>query len=156
MKKYLIPATFCALVGTFVVIASMLFIPGVMESLRGYLILIIWAIFSLLGAVLIVLTLKQKVEGKLKKSLILTGAASAGFFISIVLHNLFYALGVITEPITVLNYLMEALHTVFFIIAIPICPLAFLIGVVFSMVLLLRKRRGQKNSPWSQNRPVNL
>lgn len=141
MKRYLIPATFCALVGTFVVIASMLFIPVVRELLRGSLFLTILATCFLLGVALIVLTLKQKVEGKLKKFLILTGASSAGFFISAVLHNVFYGVGMVVGHITALKYLAEALHVAFFLIAIPICPLAFLIGVVGSAVLLFRERK---------------
>jgi len=144
MKRFALPAVFCLLVGTFVVIASMFFIPVVRELLRGPLILIIWAIFALLGAALIVLTLKQKVEGKLRKFLILTGASSAGFFISVLLHNLLYGVSVVVGHITALKYLAEALHVAFFIIAIPICPLAFLIGVVGSMVLFFREGRGLK------------
>lgn len=141
MKKSLI-STFWALVGVFLVIASEFFIPVVRELFRGSLLFLLpFIVFSLLGVVLIFLTVKEKVEGMLKKFLILTGASSAGFFISIFLHNAFYALGTITSHIIVLNYLMEILHIIFFIIAIPICPLAFLVGVVGTIVLFVKKRK---------------
>lgn len=141
MKKSLI-LTFWALVGVFLVIASEFFIPVVRELFRGSLLFLLpFIVFSLLGIVLIFLTVKEKVEGMLKKFLILTGASSAGFFVFIFLHNAFYALATITSHITVLNYLMEILHIVFFFIAIPVCPLAFLVGVVGSIVLFVKKRK---------------
>lgn len=141
MKKSLI-LTFWALVGVFLVIASEFFIPVVRELFRGSLLFLLpFIVFSLLGIVLIFLTVKEKVEGMLKKFLILTGASSAGFFVFIFLHNAFYALATITSHITVLNYLMEILHIVFFFIAIPVCPLAFLVGVVGTIVLFVKKRK---------------
>lgn len=141
MKKSL-TLTFWALVGVFLVIASEFFIPVVRELFRGSLLFLLpFIVFSLLGIVLIFLTVKEKVEGMLKKFLILTGASSAGFFVFIFLHNAFYALATITSHITVLNYLMEILHIVFFFIAIPVCPLAFLVGVVGTIVLFVKKRK---------------
>lgn len=141
MKKSLI-STFWALIGIFLVIASEFLIPVVRELFRGsFLFLLPSVIFSLLGVALIFLALKEKVERGLKKFLILTGASSTGFFVSIFLHNAFYALGTITSHITVLNYLMEILHIVFFILAIFVCPLTFLIGVVGTIVLFVKKRK---------------
>ena len=59
----------------------------------GFLFLIISeVVFSLLGVALILLTVKGKVGGGLKKFLILTGASSVGFVISIFLHNAIYGL----------------------------------------------------------------
>ena len=84
------------------------------------------------------LTLKGKVEGVLKKFLVLTGASSAGFFLSVFLHNAFYALAVVTNNIVVLKYLMVAFNITFFIIAIFVCPLGFLIGAVGSIILFIK------------------
>ncbi len=95
--------------------------------------------FFLLGAALIVLTVKQKIKGKLKKYLILTGASSAGFPASVLLHNFFYGLGIIAANITVLRYLMEGLHAAFFIIAIFVCPIGFIVGAIGSIVIFLKK-----------------
>ncbi len=139
MKKLTI--TFWALVGTFLVIMSEFFIPLVNELFIGSILFLLpFIIFSLLGIILIVLTLREKVEGILKKFLMLTGASAGGFFLSVFLHNAFYALGTITNQIIILNYLVEAINVGFFIIAIFVCPLGFLIGVIGSVVLLNKKK----------------
>jgi len=141
VKKSLIPATFYALIGIFLVILSMFFIPAVGESMRGPLLFLSpFAIFSLLGAALIFLTIKGKVKGKLKKFLILTGASAAGLFVGILLHNFLYALAIITSHIIILKYIFEFLHVTFFIIATLVCPLGFLVGAVGSIVLFIKKR----------------
>lgn len=120
---------------------GMLFIPGVTEVFRGPKFLVPPIIFSILGGVLLFLTKKEKVKGRLRKFLILTGASATGFFISVFLHNFLYAAAILTSQITLLRYLFEVLHTVFFFIAVPLCPLGFLIGAVGSIVILIKKRR---------------
>ena len=140
MKKSL-KLTFWALVVVFLLIISEFFIPAIRELFRGsFLFLLPLAVFSLLGIVLLFLTLKQKVEGVLKWFLILTGASAGGFFIFVFLHNAFYALNMITSHIIMLNYLTEILHVAFFIIAVLICPLGFLIGLLGSIVLFINKK----------------
>lgn len=119
----------------------MFFIPGVEEVFQGPQFLVPPIIFSLLGGVLIFLTTKEKVKGILRKFLILTGSSAAGFFVGVLLHNLFYAAAVLTNHILVLRYLFEILHTIFFFIAIPLCPLGFLIGVLGSVTLFVKKRK---------------
>jgi len=131
----MLTATFWTLVGIFVVMMSGVFVPVVREIFRGPLFPTLWILFFLLGAVLIFLTIKKKIGGRLKKFLILTGASAAGFFVSVLLHNFFYALAVIARQIVVLNSLMEIFHVAFFIVAIFVCPIGFLIGVVGSIVL---------------------
>ena len=96
--------------------------------------------FFLLGAVLIILTIKQKIAGKLKKYLILTGASSVGFLVSVLLHNFFYGLGIIAANITVLKYLMEGLHVAFFLIGIFACPIGFVVGAVGSIMMFKSKK----------------
>ncbi len=138
MKKFLILVVFCLLVGAFTALMSPVTIPVFRNS--QFIIIFGIALF-LLGLTLIFLTLKQRVEGKLKKFLILTGASAVGLIVSVLLHNIFYGVSVVVGHITVLKYLAEALHVAFFLIAIPICPLAFLIGVVGSVVLFFREKR---------------
>jgi len=141
MTKSLIPVIFWALIGVFLFIIGQFFIPPVMELFRGsFLFLAPFIVFSLLGLALIFLTVREKIKGTLKKFLILTGASSAGFFVSVFLHNAFYALGIIASQIIVLGYSMEALSVAFFMIAIFACPLGFLIGAVGSIVLFIKKR----------------
>ena len=142
MKKFLIPTTFWALVGVFLVIASEFFIPPFRELLRGSLLFLLpFIVFFLLGIVLMFLTIKGQVEGLVKKFLIVTGVSSTGFFVFVFLHNAFYGLGIITDHIPILGYLMEILHIAFFIIAIFVCPLGFLIGVVGTMILFIKNKK---------------
>ena len=131
--------TFWALIGTFVFILGVFFIPAIGDLFRGSIFLLPLIVFSLLGIALIILTLKEKPEGKLKKFLILTGVSAFGFFVFVVLHNAFYALGIITKEIFVLSSLMEVLHVVFFLIAIPVCPIGFLVGAIGSITILIKK-----------------
>ncbi|XOB42585.1 MAG: hypothetical protein ACKKMP_00820 [Candidatus Nealsonbacteria bacterium] len=140
MKKSL-TITFWALVGFFLFILSEFFIPVIRNLFKGSeLFLLPFIIFSFLGVVLIFLTLKKRIKGVLRKFLLLTGASAVGFFIFVFLHNAFYALSIITGHIVLLNYLTEVLHVAFFLIAIFVCPLGFLIGMVGVMVIAIKKR----------------
>jgi len=88
----------------------------------------IWvAAFAILGTALIIVAIKQKVEGKLKFFLILTGASAVGFVASMLLHNFTYGI-------------FQNEDLVFFLVAVLVCPLAFLIGTVGSVVILLKTR----------------
>lgn len=133
---------FYALIVVSVMLATQFFVPVIQEFFTGSLFLLLPIIFFLLGAALLFLTLKGKLKkGILKKFLILTGASSTGFFVSIFLHNMFYALNTITSHIIVLKYLTEVIHVGFFIIAIPVCPIGFLVGIIGSIVLIIKKRK---------------
>ena len=132
--------TFWALVGVFLVIVCLFLIPSFREFLSGSLwFLAPLAVFFLLGVALIVFTLRGKVEGRLRKFFLLTGASSAGFFLFVLLHNAFYALNVVSDHIPVIGLLTEFLHAAFFFLAIPICPLGFLVGVVGVIVIGARR-----------------
>ena len=129
------------LVGVFLVILCQFFIPAFGDLFDGSeLFLVPMAIFCLLGLVLLILSLREKSIGKLKKFLILTGVSASGFFIFVILHNLFYALGMIVEEIFILNYLIEGLHVVFFLTAVIVCPIGFLIGMIGSIILLIKHK----------------
>lgn len=134
-----ITLTFYALIGSFAVIIATFFIPAFRNLIRP-LFLIMITTFSLLGIILTSLTLKQKVKGSLKKFLILTGASAAGFMIFTFFHNGFYALAEISSEIRILNYLMQTFEVLFFLAAIFICPIGFLIGSIRSIVLFIRNR----------------
>ena len=135
----MVKGVFWALVGVFLLILSQLFVPVITEFLKGPQFLLPHFIFFLLGLVLTFLTLKEGIKGRLKKFLLLTGASASGFFVFAVLHNVFYALEIIFQPITPLKFLMGFLHVCFFFLAIPVCPIGFLVGAVGSGVLLLKK-----------------
>jgi hypothetical protein len=148
MKGKLIWSIFWALVGAFVVVLGTIFI-GVpifgrlqMSPLFGAIFGGAIALFGLgvvgLGVTLLVLTVKAKVRGILKKFFLLTGASAAGLPVFAVLHNLVYGL---------LIYFFGANfwartggdEPVFFILAITVCPIAFLVGAIGSIVLFSRK-----------------
>ncbi len=130
MKGKLTWPIFWALVGVLIVAVSVVFIFG--DLLKGPpFIIVSGAIFLLLAVALIYLTVKEKVGGMLKWFLLLTGASAIGIPVSIFLHNAISALFGIEEP-------------VFFIIAIFVCPIAFLVGAVGSIVLAIKKYRMAK------------
>ena len=138
----MVKKTFWLLLGIFIFILCQFFIPSVGDLLQGSLLFLLpFIIFSLSGAMLIFLTLKKKVKGNLKKFLLLTGVSASGFFVGILLHNVFYGLGIMAKNITLLSYLLEALHVVFFIIAMIICPVGFLIGTIGSMILFRKEKK---------------
>jgi len=141
MKKSLI-LTFWALIAVFLLIVSQFFIPVISELFKGSLVFLLpFIIFSLLGITLIFLTLKQKVEGVFKRFLILTGISATGFFVFVFLHNIFYGLAIITNQIPIMSLIMEILHVAFFIIAIFVCPLGFVIGTTGTIVVFIKKKK---------------
>ena len=140
-KENTLTIIFYLLAVFFVLAISTIFIPVFREYVSGTFMIISGVILVILGSILIGLTLVQKVEGKLKKLLILTGASAVGFFIFILLHNIFYALAQVTSHISILNYLMKAFEVIFFLIAIFACPIGFVIGVIGSIVMFKKKRK---------------
>ena len=138
---------FWALVGVFIVIVCLFFIPPFRDLLAGSeLFLIPFVAFFLLGVALIVLAVKEKVGETLRKFFLLTGASSTGVFVSILLHNLVYGLFI--------YFFGEGFwdriggdEPFFFIMALIVCPLGFLVGVVGSIVLGIRNLRLAEKSP---------
>ena len=148
MKEKLVWSVFWALVGVFIVIAGVFSIPALRDLIKGFpFIITSVAILLLLGVALIVLTIREKVGGVLKKFfLILTGASSAGFFVSVLLHNAIYGLFIHFFGADFWNGGDEP---VFFIMAIFVCPLGFLAGTIGSIVLAIRESR-QQSEPAGQ------
>jgi hypothetical protein len=139
----ILAATFWALVGIFVVIASVVVIPAPVSIKR--MILPFMAAFGiaffLLGLGLIFLTLKQKVGGMQKKFLILTGASAAGIVVGILLHNLVYGLLIYWFGADFWDRIGLGDEPFFFFLAIIVCPIGFLIGSVGSTVLFIKRRK---------------
>ena len=138
---------FWALVGVFVVIASVFFIAAFIPAFRGptfpWFITISGAVFFLLGGALIFFTVKEKVGGMPKKFLLLTGASAVGFLVFVFLHNAIYALFIHFFGAEFWNGGDEP---VFFIMAIFVCPLGFLVGAVGSIILAIKKVRQQNKT----------
>ncbi len=126
-------------------IASVFLIPALRELVMGLLFLIIsGATFLLLGVVLIVVTVREKVKGMLKKSLLLTGASSAGIFISVLLHNAIYGLFIHFFGADFWERIGMGDEPFFFIMAIIVCPIGFLVGVVGSIVLAIKSKKSNR------------
>ena len=125
MKGKLGWSVFWALVGVFVIIVSMIFIP---LGFPPAIFIPTIVVFVLLGMALLFLTIKTKVRGILKKFLLLTGASAVGLSVFVFLHNVVSVLFNIEEPI-------------FFIMAVFVCPLTFLVGAVGSIVLAIKSRQ---------------
>ncbi len=140
-KENTLTIIFYLLVAVFILAVSIIFIPAFRGFVSGAFMIISSAILLLFSSVLIGLTLVQKVEGKLKKFLMLTGASAAGFFVFVLLHNIFYGLEQITSHIAILSYLMKAFEVIFFLIAIFACPIGFVIGVIGTIVMFNKKRK---------------
>ena len=147
MKGKLSWSIFWALVGVFVVIVGAMAIPAVRELLMGLLFIAIsGAVFALLGAALIFLTVKEGVSGLFKKFLLLTGASAVGIVVSAVLHNVIYGLFIEWFGAGFWDRIGVGDEPVFFIMAIIVCPIGFLVGVVGSIVLTIKRSRRARKS----------
>ena len=137
MNRKLSWPIFWALIGVFVVSGIVILVPAIRELVVGLVFIVTaGAIFALLGVALIVFTLREKVEGLLKKFLLLTGASSAGLLVSVLLHNAIYGLFIYFFGEDFWNGGDEP---VFFIMATIVCPIGFLVGAVGSIVLHYKK-----------------
>ena len=145
MKGKLSWPIFWALVGVFIVIVCLFLIPAFRGTMFLWFLIISGSIFLLLGVALIVLTIKEKVGGMLKKFFLLTGASSAGFFVFVLLHNFIYGLFIHFFGADFWDRIGPGGdEPFFFILAIIVCPLGFLVGAVGSIVLAIRSS-GQRN-----------
>ena len=134
MKGKLIWSVLWALVGIPVLIIVVLVstrFPAWGQLVGGFAINIVpfvGLVFLGLGITLIILTLKAGMGGILKKFLLLTGASVVGLPVFGILHNVVSGLFNTEEP-------------VFFIFAIVVCPIGFLVGEIGSIVLAIKRNR---------------
>ncbi|MFC2047367.1 hypothetical protein ACFLTK_03740 [Chloroflexota bacterium] len=138
MKGKLVWSVFWALVGVFVTVVSMFLIT---RSLMPFSFVSAGVIFALLSVALLFLTVKTKVGGILKKFLLLTGASAMGIPVSIFLHNVIYGI----VYIKMLN-MPDLDEPFFFIMAVFVCPLGFLVGVVGTIVLTIKNKPVEQSS----------
>ncbi len=123
--------TFWTLVAVFFLIICLLVINAFGELLRGLWFLSPIALFCLLGIALIVFSVRGSARGRLKTFFILTGASAAGVLVSVLLHNLIYGL---FEHFAGADFWNGGDEPVFFIMAVVVCPLGFLVGVVGTII----------------------
>jgi len=134
MKGKLIWSIFWAFVGVLVIAVSMFFVlrdslvGEENPTLVGYVFFIsVGVVLMGLGVTLLVLTVKTKVAGRLKKFLLLTEASFVGLPVFIILHN-------------AISSLLNMEEAIFFTLATIVCPIGFLVGAVGSIVLATRNK----------------
>lgn len=98
-------------------------------------------LFFSLGLALLILTIREKPDRNLKIFLILTGSAAVGLPASLVLHNAVYALFTLLLGPNFWERTGIGDEPAFFIMGLIICPLAYLVGAVGSIVLIMRGRK---------------
>jgi len=129
---------FWALVAAFAALILTVLFPDALGLFRP-MFLSLLALCFLLGLALLILSVRWKQRTLLRTFWILTGASTTGFAVGSVLHNVFYALATVTGKWPVLSVAMEVLEVAFFLIAILLCPVAFLVGAVGAIVLIVRR-----------------
>jgi hypothetical protein len=140
-----LPIVFWALVAAFAALVLTVLFPDVLDLFRPVF-LSLMALCFLLGLALLILAIGWKQRTLLRAFWILVGASTAGSALGSALHNAFYALATLTGDWPILNATMEVLEVGFFMIATLLCPLAFLVGTVGAIVLLVR-RGGPATTP---------
>ena len=90
----------------------------------------------LLGGLLIYYTIKSEIKRKLKGFLILTGIAPILALVGVLLHNLVYGLMIYLFGQSVWGKAGD--EAFFFILALFVCPILFLVGIIGSIIMLKR------------------
>ena len=128
-------------------VAFFLVLLVVFFAFRGYMaagfpiLAISGIIVALLGITLIIITAKSGIKGLLKKFLIITGAAPIGIVVRAVLHNVLYGVFIHFFGADFWERTGIGDQPVFFFLAIFICPIALLVGIVGSIVLFIKGRK---------------
>jgi len=130
---------FWVLVAAFAALVLTVLLPDVLALLFRPVFVSLTALCFLLGLALLIFSVRWKQRTLLRTFWILAGASTAGFALGSVLHNAFYALATVTGKWPILNAAMEVLEVAFFLIATLLCPVAFLVGTVGAIVLIVRR-----------------
>lgn len=132
-----------AMIAIFVILVLYFALPLLHDSTRDLfpVVALLGLAFLILGIMLTVFAVKSKPDKKLKVFLILAGASAIGPLAGSILHNMFYAFAVLSESIAWLHAVFEFVHAAFFILAMLVCPIVFLVGAVGGIVMLLKKNK---------------
>jgi len=149
MNKFILPV-FWALFGIFIafaIVMQVLMGPPLRQLINESigvnfapsLFFILGSLFFLLGLALIILTARAKLDKIFKSFLLLTGSSAVGVFVSILLHGAIYGLFILIFGEGFWERIGIPDEPFFFIMAIFVCPLAYLVGTVGSIVLIIRR-----------------
>ncbi|MFH1290562.1 MAG: hypothetical protein ABIH92_04080 [Nanoarchaeota archaeon] len=132
---------FYSLIIIFVLLVLYFAIPFAHEIKRALFpaVAVLGFLFFLLGGALVYFTFKSKVKGKLKVFLLLTGFYAVGVLVCVLLHNFVYGLMIYLFGEGIWGEGGD--EALFFILALIVCPIVFLVGMIGSLVVL---RRGKK------------
>jgi hypothetical protein len=98
-------------------------------------------LFFALGLTLLILTARAKLEKLFKIFLLLTSSSAVGFLVGILLHGIVYGLFILAFGEDFWERIGIPDEPFFFLMALVICPIAYLVGTVGSIVLILRRKR---------------
>lgn len=131
MRAKLRRLIFLSLIFVFIWLILIFFFEAVRDFYEG---LLPFVLFSGLGLVLLLLLPKSNLNRRHHQYLVLTGAAAVGVMTGVLLHNLAYALGVAFGHLNWVYQLSEFLYGAFFVFALAICPIGFIVGVIGSFL----------------------
>jgi hypothetical protein len=125
----------------FIFLVLMMAMPAIHDRLQGKIFLLPFAIFLVIGLILCVSSFKEKKKDRLRKFLMITGGSAVGIFLSMILHNLVYALFIILFGDDFWRRSGLGDEPVFFMLAIIVLPVVFVVGAVGSGVLMIKQHR---------------
>ena len=98
-------------------------------------------LFFALGLTLLILTARAKLDKIFKRFLLLASSSAVGVFVSILLHGVVYGLFILLFGEDFWDRTGIGDEPLFFIMAIFVCPVAYIVGTVGSIVLMTRRKR---------------
>jgi hypothetical protein len=98
-------------------------------------------LFFALGLTLLILTARTKLDKIFKGFLLLTGSSAVGVFVAILLHGVVYGLFILILGEDFWERIGMPDEPFFFLMALFICPIAYLVGTVGNIVLILRRKK---------------
>ncbi len=133
-------ALIAAFVATLIALASMGsdLLPG---EYGGIVVPSMFGLFLVLSIPELIFAIRERMEIRLRRFLILTGASALGLFISFMLHNAFYAIFIYFFGEGFWEKVGLGDEPFFFVFAVIVCPVAFLVGAIGTIVLFIKRRK---------------
>jgi hypothetical protein len=106
--------------------------------MNGWLFPVLVILALAIGIAILVLTIKKAGKGILKIFLLMLGSSLTGFPVFIFLHNTLYGAFI---HFFGSDFWKGGDEPFFFILALIICPLGFIVGLVGTLVMIMRRSR---------------
>jgi len=102
-------------------------------------------LFFALGLALLILTIRARarLDRLLKRFLLVTSSSAVGVFVSILLHGVVFGLFILIFGEDFWSRTGIGDEPFFFILGLMVCPIAYLVGTIGSMVLMFRKKKNE-------------